>query len=132
MIELVGEFTERVEHPKLGIIGPGTLSYEYYWFDRWYNVFRFHNPNGSFRNYYCNVNMPPTLRGGVLDYVDLDIDILVWTDFSFEILDFDEFEENAARFGYPDEIHTRALLSVEQLTELINTREFPFDHYPAG
>jgi uncharacterized protein len=132
MIELVGEFEFEIVHPKLGVIGPGTISYEYYWFDRWYNVFRFHNADGSFRNYYCNVNMPPNLRDGILDYVDLDIDVLVWNDLSFEILDVDEFEENADRFGYPDEVRALAVQSVDQLTTLIENRHFPFDHPTDG
>ena len=80
LIVVVGEFDRDVEHPGLGSISRGTVSYEYYWLDRWYNIFRFHEPDGALRNYYCNVAMPPTLDNGVLDYVDLDIDIVVWPD----------------------------------------------------
>ncbi|HEY2866232.1 MAG TPA: DUF402 domain-containing protein, partial [Pyrinomonadaceae bacterium] len=78
LVELVGEFDRDVEHPDLGLIAQGTVSYEYYWLDRWYNVFRFNEPDGKFRNYYCNINMPPRFEDGVLDYVDLDIDVVVW------------------------------------------------------
>src|SRR5437773_623966 len=74
LIELVGEFDRDVAHPELGIISRGTLSYEYYWLDRWYNVFRFDKPCGELRSYYCNINMPPKFEGDVIDYVDLDID----------------------------------------------------------
>src|SRR5437764_1093318 len=69
LIYAAGVFDIDVEHPGLGSISRGTVSHEYYWFSRWYNVFRFHEPDGSFRNYYCNIAMPPTLTDGFLDYV---------------------------------------------------------------
>jgi hypothetical protein len=43
----VGEFDRDIEHPDLGFIRRGTISYEYYWLDRWINIFRFHEPSGS-------------------------------------------------------------------------------------
>jgi protein associated with RNAse G/E len=124
---LVGEFDEEVEHSKLGVIGRGTISYEYYWKNEWYNVFRFHEPGGELRNFYCNINRPPQLNGEVLDYVDLEIDILVWRDFSFEILDLDEYEETARKFNFPDEIKRKVEESLDKLLEMIKEKQFPFD-----
>lgn len=132
LLIFVGEFEEEVDHPHLGNIKHGTISYEYYWLNRWYNVFRFHEPDGTIRNYYCNINMPPKFENGVLEYIDLDIDVLVWNDFSFETLDMEEFEENAAKFGYPEEVRVNAQNALEELMALIKGREFPFDHESAG
>src|SRR4051812_5839930 len=100
LLTFVGEFDIDVEHAELGFIRRGTISYEYYWLDRWYNVFRFHEPNQQLRYYYCNINMPLRFEGGTLDYVDLDIDVLVSADLSYRILDLDDYEENARTFGY--------------------------------
>lgn len=132
LLIFVGEFTEEINHSNLGVIGCGTVSYEYYWLDRWFNVFRFHNKNGDLRNFYCNINMPPTFENSVLDYIDLDIDVLVWEDFSFEILDLEEFEENAEKYNYPEELKMKAQKSLEELTEMINKRAFPFDFQTTG
>ncbi|HVF29506.1 MAG TPA: hypothetical protein VNA22_00995, partial [Pyrinomonadaceae bacterium] len=44
LLLFVGEFEAAVEHRDLGRIEAGTVSYEYYWLDRWYNIFRFHEP----------------------------------------------------------------------------------------
>jgi protein associated with RNAse G/E len=118
----VGKFEATVEHSDLGRIEKGTVSYEYYWLDRWYNIFSFFNPDQTFRNFYCNINMPPTLGNGVLDYVDLDIDLLVWPDYRTQVLDMDEFES----FGYPDAIREKAFESLAELQKMISTREFPF------
>lgn len=126
LLTFIGEFDEEVRHPHLGIIRRGTISHEYYWLDRWYSVFRFHEPGGDLRNFYCNVNMPPTFENGVLDYVDLDIDVLVWPDFTYEILDRDDFERNAIKYLYSNELIEQAEASLEQLIALIEGREFPF------
>ncbi|HTK38130.1 MAG TPA: DUF402 domain-containing protein [Pyrinomonadaceae bacterium] len=121
-----GVFEFDVRHGDLGFIRRGTVSYEYYWLDRWYNVFRFHEPEGDLRNYYCNINMPPVFENDVLDYVDLDLDILVWPDFSYQILDGEDFEQNAKRFGYPDEIRVNVKGAISDVIRLIETRQFPF------
>ena len=88
-------------------------------------VFRFHEPDGAFRNYYCNVNMPPAYQDGVLDYVDLDIDVVVWKDLSYEVVDRDDFERNTVKYGYPDDVKQRAEESVAKLIRMIEGREFP-------
>ena len=68
LLKFVGEFDQEIKHAHLGVIRRGTVSYEYYWLDRWYNVFRFHEPEGDLRNFYCNVNLPPKFENDVLDY----------------------------------------------------------------
>ena len=127
LIELVGEFDRDVEHPELGLISQGTVSHEYYWLDRWYNVFRFHEPDGRFRNYYCNVNMPLKLEDGVLDYVDLEIDIVVWPGGRRDVLDRADFETSAKRFDFTDDLKTRVERALNEMLDMIGRREFPFD-----
>ncbi len=126
LIVLNAEFEYDVDHDLLGKISRGTRTIEYYWRDRWYNSFRFLEHDGTTKLYYCNVNMPPDLSRGVLSYVDLDIDILVQPDFSYQVLDLDEFAANAARYGYPEELKQRAHQAVDELISLIDTRQFPF------
>lgn len=125
---LVGEFDSEVKHSKLGVIGRGTVSYEYYWKNEWYNVFRFHEPNGELRNFYCNINRPPQLADNILDYIDLEIDILVWRDFSLEILDLDEYEESSQKFNFSDDVKYKVEESLNKLLEMIKEKAFPFDY----
>lgn len=126
LLTFVGEFDHAIEHPDLGSIRKGTVSYEFYWLDRWYNIFEFREPNGIFRNFYCNVNMPPNFDGKYLDYVDLDIDIVVWPNLEYTILDRDEFEQNAAAYNYPESVIRQAEKSTMDLEAMIANREFPF------
>ncbi len=129
LLVLDATFEEEINHELLGKIARGTQSLEYYWTDRWYNIFRFSEPWGELRNYYCNVNVPPTLESGVLSYIDLDIDVLVAPNLSYSILDEDEFEANALRFGYSEEVKRNAHHALDDLIELIEKREFPFDRH---
>ncbi len=123
----LGKFDETVDHPDLGRIEKGTLSYEYFWPDRWYNVFRFHEPDGQLRNWYCNVGMPPILEEGALSYVDLDVDILMWPTGVPIILDEDEFRINAARYAYSADVLLEVENAKQELLEIIANCEFPFD-----
>lgn len=128
LINFVGEFENTVNHKQLGIIGRGTVSYEFYWLDRWYNVFRFHEHDGAFRNFYANINLPPKFDNDVLDYVDLDIDLMIFGDLSYQILDLDEFEENIKLFSYPKDLQENVGKSLKELIFMVENRVFPFNY----
>jgi protein associated with RNAse G/E len=127
LIVLDAKFPEEIVHDLLGTIATGTQSLEYYWLDRWYNVFRFAHPEGKLRNFYCNVNVPATFDGETLSYVDLDLDILVDPDFSYRVLDVEDFETNSSRFGYTKEVQANAQQALAELVSMIETRAFPFE-----
>jgi protein associated with RNAse G/E len=120
-------FVEEVQHPLLGAISKGTVSTEYYWLDRWYNVFRFGDKGQPNATFYCNVTIPPRLNNKTLSYVDLDIDVFVHSDFTYEVLDLEDFDTNARLYSYPSEIERCAHRAVDELTALIDKRVFPFD-----
>jgi len=126
MVVLDAEFADEVQHELLGRIPRGTRTIEYYWLDRWYNVFHFLKGDGSTKLFYCNVNMPPTIASGFLTYIDLDIDILVQPDGSYQVLDLDEFATNAARYDYSEQVKTQAHAAVDDLISRIKARQFPF------
>ena len=126
LVVLDAVFADEVRHHLLGDINRGTRTIEYYWLDRWYNVFRFLETDGTTKLFYCNVNMPPTISTSSLTYIDLDIDILVRPDFSYQILDLEEFAANAARYGYPEHVKRRAHEAVDKLIAMIKSRQAPF------
>jgi protein associated with RNAse G/E len=121
----VGEFDTDIEHADLGRIKKGTISREYYWLDRWYNIFRFHEPSGEFRNFYCNVSAPAQFENGVLDYVDLDIDVLIDANSKVTVLDREDYERSIATFGYPVEVQANVELSLHELLEFFDKKEMP-------
>lgn len=127
LVVVEGVFEEEIRHALLGTIAVGTMSAEYYWTDRWYSVFRFREPTGALRNYYCNINQPAKFDGKILTFTDLDIDVLVAPDFSYRILDEEEFATNAAAYGYPETVRESARNALAELIERIERREHPFD-----
>jgi uncharacterized protein len=126
LLVLDGEFDQDIEHDLLGRIASGTLSREYYWMDRWYNVFRFSDPNEQLKSFYCNINVPPNFDGEVLSYVDLDIDVLVQPDFSYQVLDLEDFERHAQLYQYPEDVKVNTRRALDDLIDLIEARAFPF------
>ena len=127
LIVLDAFFAQEVRHELIGTIEAGTLSTEFFWMDRWYSVFRFQAPGGRLLKFYCNVNTPPTLESGALTFVDLDFDLLVQPDLSYEVLDADEFERHAELYGYPAAYRLKVQEALDELRHLIENRRFPFD-----
>src|ERR1043165_1335968 len=126
LVVLNAEFDVDVSHEILGEIKRSTKTVEYYWLYRWYNVFCFLKDDGSTRLWYCNINTPPRFEHDTLSYIDLDIDVLVQPDFSFQVLDEHEFETNAEMYGYSDKEKTQAHSAVRELAVMIEERQFPF------
>ncbi len=67
---------------------------EFYYFDRWYNVFQVSAPDGTLKGWYANVGLPAELKaeGGELNYVDLALDVWMDPNGAFTVLDQDEFD----------------------------------------
>jgi len=126
LITLLARFSETHFHNDLGTIHAGTISLEYFWLDRWYNVFQFREPDGTPKAIYANIAMPATYDGSVIDYVDLDIDVILWPNGRVDVLDRDDFEENSLQYGYPDNVKTAAEDALTEILGLISRREFPF------
>ncbi|HTH50607.1 MAG TPA: DUF402 domain-containing protein [Pyrinomonadaceae bacterium] len=127
LITVLATFSETVEHDDLGTIPAGTVSFEHFWTDRWYNVFQFRDPDGTERAIYANIAMPAMLSGDTIDYVDLDIDVIRWPDGRVVVLDRDDFEKNSVKYGYPDEVKGAVEVALVELLGLIEKREFPFN-----
>lgn len=121
----VGRFESDVVHNDLGPIAAGTVSFEHFWTDRWYNIFRFHTPDGRLHSYYCNIAMPARLSGDVLDFVDLDIDVVVWPDGRVDVLDRDDFERNQVKYQYSPETIARAETGLDEVLGLIREGDLP-------
>jgi protein associated with RNAse G/E len=127
LLVLDAKFDEEIHHDLLGTISGGTISVEYYWLDRWYNIFRFIEPSGELRSYYCNVSVPPTFDGQTLSYVDLDVDILVEPNFSYQVVDLEDFKRNAMLYNYPAQTQQNVRQALDELAGMIDTRAFPFN-----
>ena len=66
---------------------------EYYYTDRWYNIFAVHDrDDGQIKGWYCNIGKPAVFEDSVVSYVDLALDLWVSSGGEQTVLDEDEFE----------------------------------------
>lgn len=85
---------------------------EYYYSDRWYNIFAIHDrDDGKVKGWYCNVGMPAVIEDGVVSYVDLALDLWVSANGQQTVLDEAEFEE----LNIEPELRVNALNGLEEL-----------------
>lgn len=117
-----GTFDTTIHHPDLGLIEEGTCSIEYFPVDEWFNIFLFFRPDGSFRNYYCNIGKPFLLSGACLEYVDLDVDVIVWPDGRVEVTDLEDLLNNVRKFGLAADIVERVNGVVKHLVAMAGER----------
>lgn len=74
-------------------LGRGDRFVEAFFATRWYNIFEIHDrETDENKGWYCNVTRPAEIADGLIDYVDLALDLLVYTDGRMLVLDEDEFD----------------------------------------
>ena len=106
------------------VFDTGDVFYEYYYFDRWYNVFQVYSKDGELRGWYCNVTAPPAVEGDELTFVDLALDLWVYPDRRFLVLDQEEFDE-LARTTYRAEHVAQARQALVELIDRANAGTLP-------
>jgi hypothetical protein len=95
---------------------------EYYYSDRWYNIFAIHDrDDGKVKGWYCNIGMPAVIEDGLVSYVDLALDLWVSANGNQTVLDEDEF--NA--LGLNEELSANALNGLNELKLLFENKSPP-------
>ncbi|MBI4675052.1 MAG: DUF402 domain-containing protein [Chloroflexi bacterium] len=84
------------------------------------------NAARTFEGWYLNINTPPQRTADEFAWIDLDLDLWLYPDLSYEILDEDEFHENAARYHYTSEMHRIVAETLAHLLDRIRRVELPF------
>jgi protein associated with RNAse G/E len=96
---------------------------EYYYTDRWYNIFEIYDcDDGQIKGWYCNIGKPAVIENNVVSYVDLALDLWVSLDGKQTILDEDEFEE--LQLG--DDLRLGALNGLKDLQQSFLNNKPPF------
>ena len=102
----------------------------HYWPDRWFNVIRLDQPGVGLTGFYCNIATPAQFDGETLRYVDLQLDVRVFVteaDWTYTVLDADEFEVARQRYRYTEDLVVRCRRAVDEVIGLIEARTFPFE-----
>ena len=91
----------------------------------WFNIIGQIKQNGIY--YYCNIASPFVIEEDTIKYIDYDLDLRVFPDGSFKVLDRGEYKYHKKIMKYSDDID---MILRSELTALINkvrNKQRPFD-----
>jgi protein associated with RNAse G/E len=60
-----------------------------------------------------------------VDYVDLDIDLLIDANSNVTVLDREDYERSIVTFGYPAEVQANVERSLHELLEVFENKKMP-------
>jgi predicted RNA-binding protein associated with RNAse of E/G family len=92
------------------LLEPNDRWTEYFFADRWYNIFEIRASDGSLKGWYCNITRPAHISPDEVAAEDLALDLWVTPGGDMQVLDEDEFaalslsstEREAARKALAD------------------------------
>lgn len=93
--------------------------------DKWYNIISMIRKRGV--TYYCNVASPYLYDGEAIKNIDYDLDLKVYPNGSYDILDEDEFARHGMEMNYSLDIQKCAWDSLRELVDLARDGSKPFD-----
>ncbi len=91
---------------------------------QWYNVIGMLRADGIY--YYCNIGSPFIVEDRALKYIDYDLDVKVYPDMTYVLLDEDEYEKHRVLMNYPKELDGILRKNVNSLIQNIHQRKGPF------
>jgi predicted RNA-binding protein associated with RNAse of E/G family len=95
---------------------------EYYYTDRWYNIFAIHDrEDDTVKGWYCNIGEPARFDDGIVSYIDLALDLWVSVSGKQTVLDEDEFKA----LGLDKKREEKALNSLRELQSYFETKRSP-------
>jgi uncharacterized protein len=105
------------------IFEPGDHFIEYFYSDRWFNIFAIATADGQRKGWYCNIAAPALIATEQVEQIDLLLDVWVTPDGQLLILDEDEF---TADLTITTEQRRNARQGLRDLLALIAARHEPF------
>lgn len=91
---------------------------ERYFSRRWYNIFEIHDRDDDhLKGWYCNITQPAEFSPGQITYVDLALDLLVYPDLTYLVLDDDEFDN----LSIDQQTREEATTALEALISLVES-----------
>ncbi len=104
---------------------PGDQFIEYYYTDRWFNIFDISSASGTRKGWYCNIAEPAHIRDEQIEQVDLLLDVWVNPKGAPLVLDEDEFESDTT---LNDEQRRGARQALQDLLQMIEAQTEPFSY----
>jgi hypothetical protein len=101
---------------------------EWFYADRWYNVFVLRSDGGALKGWYCNLARPARFDEDVITQEDLALDLFIFPDGRAILLDADEY----TALNLPPDERVAVRGAVRDVLERAKRRELPFEWLPSG
>lgn len=96
----------------------------FFYKNNWFNVIGQCKKDGIY--YYCNMASPFVIEDMTIKYIDYDLDLRVFPDGSFKILDRGEYNYHKSKMKYPDDIDVILKDELSRLIEMAREKKPPF------
>ena len=97
----------------------------YFFKNSWFNIIGQLKPNGIY--YYCNIASPYIIEDDTIKYIDYDLDLRVFPDGSFKVLDRGEYKYHKSLMNYSDNLDMILKSELTALIELVRNKELAFE-----
>ena len=98
----------------------------FYYKKRWFNIIAMIRRKGIF--FYCNLASPSFYDGEAIKNIDYDLDVKVFPDGTYRILDENEYNYHLKMMKYPDDVIKIVENELKVLIETIKRKEAPFNN----
>jgi len=92
---------------------------------KWFNVICQFKEDGIY--YYCNMASPYIIEDDTIKYIDYDLDLRVFADESYKVLDKSEYKYHKEKMEYPEEIDVILKRELNELIKTVEGKKGPFD-----
>ena len=97
----------------------------YFFKNNWYNVIGQYKKDGIY--YYCNIASPFVIDDKTIKYIDYDLDLRVFPDGAFKVLDRGEYNYHKNKMHYSNDIDLVLKEELSNLIDLARNRQGPFE-----
>lgn len=99
-------------------------SVTYFFKDCWFNIIGIIKPEGI--SYYCNISSPYVIDDEAIKYIDYDLDLKVFSDNTYSILDRNEYNRNKELMDYPSKLGDILEVELKKLIQMVKDNLEPF------
>ena len=101
------------------------LAVLYFFKDRWFNIIGQNKEDGIY--YYCNMASPYIIEDNTIKYIDYDLDLRIFADNSYKVLDRGEYRYHKKLMEYPEEIDIILKKELKELMNMAKKEELAFN-----
>lgn len=97
----------------------------FFFLHKWYNIIGQYKQKGI--SYYCNMASPIIIEDGTIKYIDYDLDVKVFPNGSFKVVDKNEYNYHKKIMHYPNEIDKIVKNELKVLIDMKKNHNGPFN-----